>query len=109
MGFRVGQKVRIVANHATADGDLGNIPIGHEGIIVRAHEVAGAWIVRTPTCVYPSPSNCGCADDEWGCYESELQPLTDPGCESFLQAMHDYANKQRTPVDVLRELHGEYL
>jgi hypothetical protein len=108
--FKVGQRVRIVANHALHEPkEIGDMPVGHEGVIVRAHpDVLAAWIVRIPD-LFCHGDYGDMAPDEWGCYESELRPLTDPGCESFLQAMRDYANKQRTPVDVLRELHGEYL
>jgi hypothetical protein len=62
MGFRVGQKVRIVKHYS-----------GHIGFGRDLLQKTGVIETR------------------------------------FLQAMRDYANKQRTPVDVLRELHGEYL
>jgi hypothetical protein len=104
--FKVGQRVRVIravnyphliGREATVIGGLtqgrsdligayAGYPVDIDGF--GAISQSGVQIVSPP---------------DW------LAPLTDPGCESFLQAMRDYANKQRTPVDVLRELHGEYL
>jgi hypothetical protein len=98
--FKVGQRVRIVAQGDDSQRLWGRV-IGREGVVVllvhpRYHDKLAVRID-------------GDAHEYWGFRASSLAPLTDPGCESFLQAMRDYANKQRTPVDVLRELHGEYL
>jgi hypothetical protein len=98
--FKVGQRVRIVGcteqywlqmngREATVIGPLNPAPPSASGM--------PAYRIRIDGGV-----------DAWA-QPRYLAPLTDPGCESFLQAMRDYANKQRTPVDVLRELHGEYL
>jgi hypothetical protein len=95
--FKVGQRVRLIRQNPASIARWGNV-IGREATVV---EVPG-WKADCRVLVDGDPVPFNSQFDH-------LAPLTDPGCESFLQAMRDYANKQRTPVDVLRELHGEYL
>jgi hypothetical protein len=95
--FKVGQRVRRIAGCSRAAYDMA--PPGQEGVIVKPRTVLGQTLydVRFSQGV-------------WNCVPESLVPILDDNAETrFLQAMRDYANKQRTPVDVLRELHGEYL
>jgi hypothetical protein len=93
--FKPGQRVKRIAHCVDP------IPLGSIGTVTEDRGNFGVCVKWDSGISFGPP--------DYAYSRPTLAPLTDPGCESFLQAMRDYANKQRTPVDVLRELHGEYL
>jgi hypothetical protein len=101
MGFRVGQKVRIVKHYS------GHIEFGRD--LLQKTGVIETNFSHLDT-TYPYGVKLDARLSVVYFAADELAPVDDDNAETrFLQAMRDYANKQRTPVDVLRELHGEYL
>jgi hypothetical protein len=107
--FKVGQRVRIVCSLHVLDGQEATV----SGVVSGRRLRYKTGLMEGPFPVMYRLRVGDLTNFPDGRFiaalPSELAPLTDPGCESFLQAMRDYASKQRTPVDVLRELHGEYL
>jgi hypothetical protein len=89
--FKVGDRVRIIANES---GDhRGDMVIGCEGVITRPAawvKWSLVWLVRVPgVCVGEHDPECD--RDEWGCFESELAPLTDPRAQEFIEDMERFA------------------
>ena len=88
--FKVGQRVRVIANHGDKVGDM---IVGHEGMLVRrksewwcGDRCFPVWIVSVPTAPFSDPLS-NLRPDEWACMDEELAPLTDPKADAFLESI----------------------
>lgn len=91
--FKVGDKARIVA---TALGEPSiRAYVGLEVVVQMLAPPAYDYRVLTLT------------GDSILVLSCELSPLLDPGCESFLQSMRDFAAKERPPMEILKQMFGE--
>ncbi len=82
--FKVGDRVRLVSNihnQGKVVLNMCGLPIGAEGVIVRADDYLGLWdwIVDYPR--HPGKVINGLASTEYFSDSSMLAPLTDPNAE----------------------------
>jgi hypothetical protein len=78
MIFRVGQRVRVVANHTPEyfEGDVAN---GKEGVVVAT------LITDEDLRLWDAYVDIGDPDGPWYFLNSELAPLTDPAADAFVR------------------------
>lgn len=85
--FKIGQRVRIANPRWSVETK------GMEAVIL-----AGPFAHLSPAGLRADVYRIdiiGFRSGDWHALADELAPLTDPGCESFLQAMRDYAEKHK--------------
>lgn len=77
MNFKVGQRVKRIANPRLLNADNTTMPVGMTGVVVARADHTG----HIP--VLPD----GFLGRPWGCEPETLAPLTDPKAEAFLESI----------------------